>query len=187
MRLIVADTSPLVYLILIGHIDILPRLFEIVLIPQAVYSELRHPLAPAPIQAWAAAPPSWLEVRQVPDGPENVLRSLDAGERSAIILALSINADLVLPHLVLMGERKGTQAAIDNGLDVTGTLGVLQRAAKRGLLDLADAFDQLKSTNFRYRQETMDKLLNESLASSNMSVAIHPVLTCTFTRHGSYT
>jgi len=54
------------------------------------------------------------------------LRALDAGERSAIILALSIHADLVL-----IDERKGTQAAIDKGLDVTGTLGILQRAARR--------------------------------------------------------
>ena len=60
-----------------------------------------------------------------------------------------------------MDERKGTQAAIESGLDVTGTLGILQRAAKRGLLDLADAYDRLKLTNFRYRQEIMDKLLKE--------------------------
>jgi len=53
MRLIVADTSPLVYLVLIDHIDILPQLFETVLIPEAVHSELQNPLAPAPVQAWA--------------------------------------------------------------------------------------------------------------------------------------
>jgi predicted nucleic acid-binding protein len=104
MRLIVAGTSPLVYLILIDHIDILPRLFESVLIPEAVHAELCNPLAPAPIQAWAGAPPRWLEVKQVPSVPEDVLRSLDAGERAAIILALSIHADLVL-----IDERKGTQ------------------------------------------------------------------------------
>jgi predicted nucleic acid-binding protein len=156
VRLIVADTSPLVYLVLIDHIDILPRLFETVLIPEPVHSELCHPLAPAPIQAWAAAPPLWLEVKQVPNVPDDVLRPLDAGERAAIILALSIHADLVL-----IDERKGTQAAIAHGLDVTGTLGILQRAARRGLLNLADAFDRLKRTNFRYRQEIMDKFLNE--------------------------
>lgn len=156
MRLIVADTSPLAYLVLIDHIDILPRLFEAVLIPEAVHTELCHPLAPAPIQAWAAAPPPWLEVKQVPNVSEDVRRPLDAGERAAIILALSIHADLVL-----IDDRKGTQAAIDSGLDVTGTLGILQRAARRGLLNLADAFGRLRRTNFRHRQETMDKLLYE--------------------------
>jgi predicted nucleic acid-binding protein len=61
----------------------------------------------------------------------------------------------------VIDERKGTRAAIENGLDVIGTLGILQRAARRGLLNLAGAFDRLKRTNFRYRQEIMDKLLNE--------------------------
>ena len=50
---------------------------------------------------------------------------------------------------------------MNRGLEVTGTLGILQRAARRGLLNLEDAFDRLKRTNFRYRQEIMDKLLDQ--------------------------
>ena len=158
MRLIVADTSPLVYLVLIDHVDILPQLFETILVPDAVHAELLNPLAPALIQNWAAALPSWVEVKQVPNVPDDAaLRPLGAGERAAIALALSIHADLVL-----MDERKGTQAAMSKGLDVTGTLGILQRAARRGLLNLADAFDRLKRTNFRYQQEIMDKLLDQT-------------------------
>jgi predicted nucleic acid-binding protein len=68
------------------------------------------------------------------------LRPLGAGERAAIALALSIHADLVL----------------------IGTFGILQRAARRGLLNLADAFERLKRTNFRYQQQIMDKLLNQT-------------------------
>jgi len=44
-------------------------------------------------------------------------------------------------------------------LTVTGTMGLLARAAKRGMLDLGDAFSRLKRTNFRYRQDIMDALL----------------------------
>jgi predicted nucleic acid-binding protein len=157
MRLIVADTSPLVYLVLIDHIDILPQLFETILVPDAVHTELQNPLTPPPVHDWAAALPSWVEVRQVLNVPDDaVLRPLGAGERAAIALALTINADLVL-----IDERKGTQAATSKGLNVTGTLGILQRAAKRGLLNLADAFDRLKGTNFRYQQEIMDRLLDQ--------------------------
>ena len=47
MRLVIADTSPINYLLLIGHIDILPRLFERVIVPQIVRDELAHPKAPA--------------------------------------------------------------------------------------------------------------------------------------------
>lgn len=60
-----------------------------------------------------------------------------------------------------MDDRRGVMAALQSGLIVTGTMGLLARAAKRGILDLADAFDKLKRTNFRYRQEIMDTLLKE--------------------------
>jgi hypothetical protein len=115
-----------------------------VLVPEPVHAELLNPLAPALVQAWAAAPPAWIGVKQVPNAPDDAsLRLLGAGERAAIQLALSIHADLAL-----IDERKGTQAALDKGLDVTGTLGILQRAALRGLLDLAEAFKSRASQRY---------------------------------------
>jgi predicted nucleic acid-binding protein len=42
---------------------------------------------------------------------------------------------------------------------VTGTLGLLDLAARRRLLKLRDAFARLKTTNFRYPPEVMDALL----------------------------
>jgi predicted nucleic acid-binding protein len=50
---------------------------------------------------------------------------------------------------------------LDEGFVVAGTLGLLALAARRGLIDLADSFARLKRTNFRYRQEIMDLLLNQ--------------------------
>ena len=81
---------------------------------------------------------------------------LGAGERAAITLALSMHADLIL-----IDERKGTKAALNKGLEVVGTLGILRLAARRGLIDLADCFARLKRTNFRYRQDIMDAMLAE--------------------------
>ena len=80
------------------------------------------------------------------------------------MLALSIHADLVL-----IDERRGTQIALDRGLEITSTLGILQRAARRGLVNLAEAFDRLKQTNFRYHQHIMDKLLAETERHRNLS------------------
>jgi predicted nucleic acid-binding protein len=84
------------------------------------------------------------------------LQALGAGEQAAITLALSLHADLIL-----IDERKGTAVALGKGLDATGTLGILRLAARRGLIDLADSFARLKRTNFRYRREIMDGLLNQ--------------------------
>ena len=53
MRVVIADTGPLRYLIAIGHIDILPKLFKTISIPTAVHEELRHSSAPPSVRAWA--------------------------------------------------------------------------------------------------------------------------------------
>lgn len=156
MRLVVADTSPVSYLLILDHIDILPRLFGKVSVPDAVHKELCHSTAPPRVREWAARVPDWAEVMPVKDVDDPALSSLGPGERAAIALALSLPADLLL-----IDERKGTTAALRKGLDVTGTLGVLDLAARRGLVDLADAFARLKRTNFRYRQELFDALLRK--------------------------
>ena len=155
MRLVVADTSPIFYLLSIGHIDLLPQLFGKVFLPDAVHKELCHPAAPSVVREWVDGLPAWAEVTAVEASDDATLQSLGAGERAAITLALSLHADLIL-----IDERKGTTVALGKGFDVTGTLGVLGLAARRGLIDLADSFARLKRTNFRYRQEIMDELLN---------------------------
>jgi predicted nucleic acid-binding protein len=71
-------------------------------------------------------------------------------------LALSLHADLIL-----IDDRKAALAAIRKGLGVIGTLGILDLAARRGLIDLATAFTRLKATSFRYRQEMLDELLRQ--------------------------
>jgi predicted nucleic acid-binding protein len=62
MRLVVADTGPLNYLVLIRQIEVLPALFERVFIPELVRNELQHSGAPTSVRRWIAARPSWLEI-----------------------------------------------------------------------------------------------------------------------------
>ncbi len=156
IRLVVADTGPLNYLVLTGDIELLPRLFDRVLAPQAVHDELASPEAPAAVRAWIAQAPAWLEVQPNLDIRRDNLATpkLDDGERAAIALALAVKADLVL-----MDDQDGVTAARRQGLIVTGTLGVLDLAARRGLIDLAEAFERLKATTFYYRQGLLDSLL----------------------------
>ena len=156
MRLVVADTSPVFYLLSIGHIDLLPRLFGKIFVPDAVHKELCHPSAPALVREWVARLPDWVEVVSVETVDDAAFLPLGAGERAAITLALSMHADLIL-----IDERKGTHVALNKGFEVAGTLGVLALAARRGLVDLADSFARLKRTNFRYRQGIMDVLLDQ--------------------------
>ena len=85
---------------------------------------------------------------------DSALASLDAGEQAVIALAVSLRAELIL-----MDDRVGVAAARSRGLAATGTLGLLDRAARRGLIDLAAAFADLKATNFHTRQALLDALL----------------------------
>ncbi len=155
MRLVVADTGPLHYLVLTGDITLLSSLFAKVLAPERVRDELAHARAPEAIRAWIAAPPAWLEIRRVEDerGADD-LAELDAGERDAISLALATKADLLL-----IDDREGVAAARRRGFAVTGTLGLLDLAARNGLVDLAAAFARLRATSFYYREGLLDALL----------------------------
>lgn len=73
--------------------------------------------------------PDWVEVQPSQIIEDVMLAQLGAGERAAIALALTINADLIL-----IDERKGTTAALGKGLAAAGTLGLLALAARRGLI-----------------------------------------------------
>lgn len=101
-------------------------------------------------------PPGWLEIWPAPDTDDPALRALDRGETSAIALGLSVKAGLIL-----IDGRKGAAVARNKGFEVAGTLGILDLAAERNLIDLADSLDHLKRTNFRYRQEMLDVLLKK--------------------------
>ena len=80
MRLVIADTGQLNYLILIGHIDLLPVLFEKVVLPTTVQSELASSKAPPSVRDWVADLPAWVEVREAPLGQaeDASLRGIDA-------------------------------------------------------------------------------------------------------------
>lgn len=143
--IVVADASPLNYLIQIGCDGLLKPLFGAVLIPDAVAKELDHPAAPRSVAAWASNLPSWVEVRTISVSPDESLSTLDIGEREAILLAEEIHADLLL-----IDEKRGRLEARNRGIPTTGTLGVLLFAEDRGLVDAAAAFARLISlTSFR--------------------------------------
>ena len=91
--IVIADSTPLHYLLLIDQTDLLPRLFDRVMIPPAVFAELQHADTPAAVKSWIADPPTWLQVRALSAIPDPALDYLDAGKRDAITLAQELRAD----------------------------------------------------------------------------------------------
>jgi predicted nucleic acid-binding protein len=125
--IVVSDTTPLNYLILVEAISILHALFGRVYAPPAVIRELSDPRSPELVRRWASSPPDWLIV-QAPTSLDPSLK-LGPGEREAILLAHELSADFIL-----IDERKGCKVATARGLKVVSTLAILEEAGARKLL-----------------------------------------------------
>lgn len=155
--IVVADSSPINYLVLINEVDVLHKLFGEVAIPDGVASELSAENAPNVVKRWLAEAPPWLQIETV---SEAAMRAVDApqlhrGEREAIALARALDADYLV-----MDEMAGRRAAEARQLTVVGTLGVLEKADVEDLLDdFPKVLDRLDQTSFYMRRDLKQRLL----------------------------
>lgn len=153
--IVVSDTTPLHYLVLIDEVHLLPALFGRVVTTPEVIEEMNHPQTPEKLRQWAENKPDWLEV-QAPTRRLPATARLGQGEAAAISLASELGADVLL-----IDERDGTRVARAEGLFATGTLGVLKAASKRGLVVLRDALTALAATNYRRSPKLFEKLIED--------------------------
>lgn len=140
--LVVADSSPLIYLSRVGVLHILPVLFGDIVVPTAVWNEAveGRPSASG-IEKLRKA--DWLRVVDNPSAAVDL--GLDPGETAAILVAESLHADLLL-----IDERVGRAVAQERGLAVRGTLGVLVQARQSDVLSaLKPVLEALVAEGFR--------------------------------------
>jgi predicted nucleic acid-binding protein len=154
--IVIADTGPLNYLVLLQQAALLPRLFGQVFIPPAVWEELNDPDTPAPVRAWLAQNSAWLQIQPIHSSPDPQLDHLDDGEREAIALAEELHADEIL-----LDELSARKEAARRQLPFIGTLGILRRAAQLDLIDLPSTLAQLQQTTFYVSADLIRSLLEE--------------------------
>jgi predicted nucleic acid-binding protein len=148
---VVSNTTPLNYLILIEAVEVLAALFGRVYAPTAVMEELSHPRGPQRVRAWASSPPEWLAVTKPTQVDETLPKALHKGEVEAISLACARGADWVL-----IDERKASREAESRGLRVAGTLGILEEAGARNLLDYDTCRERLvNETSFYVTEDVL--------------------------------
>jgi predicted nucleic acid-binding protein len=164
MSVIISNTTPINYLVLIDQINVLRHLYAHVMMPQAVFGELQDEGTPGKVKAWVASHPEWLEVRTVSAPLDPMLASLDVGEREAISLAKEIQADALI-----IDEPDGREAAKRQGLRVIGTLRVLYDAAEAGLCELEQTYDDLQQTTFRAHPQLFRAFLDAHFQSRESS------------------
>ena len=155
--IVVADSSPINYLVLIGHVHLLADLFGDVVVPYGVIAELQSKKAPQAVRDWLQDPPRWFRVESVSEDSVKSIAEpyLHRGELEAIALAQLLDSDYLI-----IDEKAGRQAAIRRQLSVIGTIGVLEKADEEGLLtDLSELLDRLGRTTFYMSHELREALL----------------------------
>jgi len=156
--LVVADTTPLSYLVLLGKIELLPAIYEQIVIPPVVLAELTHPKAPPEVSKWASQLPKWCSVLAPISVPDDMLSLLDPGERDAIQLALDAGYDTLL-----MDEIKGRREAQRRGLRVVGTISILETASQLGLIEFRASLEGLEQLGFRLSGRLREEFLRRNL------------------------
>jgi len=139
VKLVVADTGPLNYLIQIGHVSVLRLLTDRVVLPSLVAEELCAEGAPVVVRDWAAALPDWVAVLNATFA--QIQPEISRADGEGIALALELDA------VLLMDDRRARAAARRRGVVTIGTLGILEVAAAKELISLPEAIGHLRNTN----------------------------------------
>ena len=146
-RVVISDTACLIALNKIGQLGLLKSVYGQVIITPTVASEFHAPL------------PEWIEIQS----PVNISlqtfleETIDAGEASAIALAIEIN-DCYL----ILDDLRARKIATGMGLLFTGTLGVIAIAKRRDIIPLArPLFEKLRETDFWISEKFLQQLLTD--------------------------
>jgi predicted nucleic acid-binding protein len=147
-EIVISDTSCLIVLSKIGELDLLRKRYSRVLIPSEVEKEFGNAL------------PDWILVLE----PSSISRAqvahlnIDPGEKAAIALALDVPGSLLI-----LDDEKARHAAERFHLIITGTLGILVKAKKAGLLQsIKPLIDQIMETDFRLSSTIVQQALSEA-------------------------
>jgi len=158
--LVVSDTSPISNLFMVGRLEILPALFDEIVIPPAV---MREVLA-LESSGWDLSPiknAAWLKTIPASDqmAVQALMQTLHRGESEALVLAQELNADYLL-----MDEALGRKTAEMMGVKIIGLLGVLLEAKTEGLISAVKPImdDLIQVAKFRVREALYQQVLERA-------------------------
>jgi predicted nucleic acid-binding protein len=156
---VVADSTPLIALAGIGKLHLLQKLYQEIVIPNAVYEEVVHQ-GKGRSGSSEVANAVWIQTRSVTQQPsdQNLPSCLGRGESETIFLAQQLSA-----HLVVMDETAGRKEVTRRGLRLIGTIGILQQAKLQGIIPaLKPELNALISHQFHISTPTYRAILRLS-------------------------
>ena len=159
--IVIADTTPIITLMKLNRLDLLEKLFDTVILPNAVYEELVSN-SNYVTEAQMVVECPFLKRREVSDRQSiKILREvvgLDVGESEAIVLAEEKQADLLI-----IDERKGRRVAKQMGLKITGTIGILLHAFDYKILsseEILSCTESLRDSSIRISDSLFELILD---------------------------
>lgn len=146
MLRVIVNSTPLLILGKIGKLEILHKMYQEIIIPQAVFHEVtkKNDIAGKAVQA---ACQDWIKVEAIKDMREYAMyrAKLHAGEVEVMIIAQqSPKADLII--LDDMAARKTAEFL---GLPLSGTIGVLIKAKQKGIIpEVMPIIEEMEKSGF---------------------------------------
>ena len=157
MRRVIVNSTPIIVLCNIGLLDILKALYAEIYIPEAVYREVTEKDDSA-CQVLKTAL-NWIHVEKIANQADKKMykAKLHDGEVEVMILAQEGTAD----DLVVIDDNAAKKTAKYLGLKVTGTIGVLLKAKREGIIpEIASVLEKMKKNGF-YISESLEQLVLE--------------------------
>ncbi len=145
---VISDASCFIILDNIGELDLLHNIFQIVTTTPEIAVEFGHEL------------PFWVEIRSASDFhyQQILTMQVDAGEASAIALAIEMPG-----CLIILDDHKARKVAVNLGLDITGTIGLIIKAKLMGVItSIKPLLEKIRRTNFRVSDELINRACQEA-------------------------
>jgi predicted nucleic acid-binding protein len=128
----VVNASPIIFLAAVDALSLLPQLVGEIVVPRAVLGEVLAPKVPHPVLLTLPST-AWVHLEEDVAVPAAVAGwDLGAGESQVLALALSRRGSEVV-----LDDLQARRCAQSLRLPTTGTLGVILRAKRRGLIPAA--------------------------------------------------
>lgn len=153
--IVVSNTTPIISLASIQKTEILKNVFGNIIVPQAVYDEIKAKES----YGYKDIDLDFIQVKKVKGElyKDLLLNQLDLGEAETILLAKELNADYII-----IDENLAYKIAQNAGLDVIRTLSILLKAKEMGIIDkIKPLLDEMISKGRWYSQKVYDSFLKK--------------------------
>ncbi len=137
----VSNAGPLIHLTQIGRINLLKEIFNEIVIPRTVKVEvIDKGKEKGKPDAFLINSVEWIKVVDDPSNADQLAErvGIHRGEACAILLAKSLNVP------VLLDDSDTRKFALGLGLEVVGSVGIIIRAVRLGLISKEDGLRDLE-------------------------------------------